>query len=151
MQASQTEPKLQGVRRTPATAELAPGTGAVVTVTVAVPVFPPAVAVIMAEPAATPLTTPDADTVAVAVEALCQAVVTAEQFTPVTSAVSGVLLAICTETDEGEMTTEVTEHESGAVVVEPLLHAAMAPATTRAATIAGRARSGFMTSSRQVC
>lgn len=65
-----------------------------VTVTVAVPLFPPAVAVIVAEPAATPLTTPDEETVAVEVEALCHVVVTVEQFTPVTSAVNGVLLAI---------------------------------------------------------
>ena len=94
MQASHPEPKLQGVLRTPESAELAPGAGAVVTVTVAVPFFPPAVAVIVVEPAATPLTTPDADTVAVEVEALCQVVVIVAQFTAVTSAVNGVLLAI---------------------------------------------------------
>ena len=62
--------------------------------TVEVPVFPPAVAVMVVEPAATPLTTPDDDTVAVEVEALCHVVVTVAQFTPVTSAVNGVLLAI---------------------------------------------------------
>ena len=93
MQASQPEPKLQGVPRTPETAELAPGTWGAVTVTVAVPVFPPAVAVIVANPAATPLTTPDAETVAIEVGALCHVVVTVAQFTPVTSAVSGVFLA----------------------------------------------------------
>jgi len=63
-------------------------------VTVEVPVFPPAVAVMVVEPAATPPTTPDADTVAVAVEVLCQVVVIVAQFTPVTSAVNGVLLPI---------------------------------------------------------
>ena len=93
MQASQPEPKLQGVTRTPETAELAPGTLGAVTVTVAVPVFPPAVAVIVVEPAAVPLTTPDAETVAIAVDVLCHVVVTVAQFTPVTSAVSGVFLA----------------------------------------------------------
>ena len=48
------------------------------------------------------------------------------------------------------MTTDVTVQESGAVVVEPLLHAAAATTAIRTATIAGRARNGFMTSSRQV-
>ena len=65
-----------------------------VTLTVAVPLFPPAIAVIVAVPAATPLTTPDAETVAVEVDALDHTVVIAAQFTPVTSAVSGVLLPI---------------------------------------------------------
>ena len=57
--------------------------------TVAVPLFPPAVAVIVVEPAATPLTTPDEETVAVEVEALCHVVVTVVQLTPVTSTVNG--------------------------------------------------------------
>jgi hypothetical protein len=89
----------------------ATGTGAIVTVTEAVPLFPSLVAVIVAEPAATPVTTPLDDTVAIPVFELAHVTVRPESTAPFASYVVAVSCTVCptlTLGVEGETLTEAT-------------------------------------------
>jgi hypothetical protein len=89
----------------------ATGTGAIVTVTDAVPLLPSLVAVIVAEPAATPVTTPLDDTVAIPVLELAHVTGRPESTAPFASSVVAVSCTVCptlTLGVDGETLTDAT-------------------------------------------
>src|SRR2546427_8198669 len=98
-------------------------TGTVLTVIVAVPLCPSEVAVIVAEPAATPVTSPLALTVATAGLPLDQAIVRPESELPFASfgvAASGTVWPTCTDAVAGFTVTDATGTVLTVIVAVPL-------------------------------
>src|SRR5438552_1975726 len=86
-------------------------TGTIATVTLAVPLFPSLVAVIVADPAATPVTSPAADTVAIAVFELVQLITRPLSTLPAASLVTALSCVVAPTTTvavAGFTTTEAT-------------------------------------------